>query len=357
MSWVRGLRAARARRALRRGAAPATRRTRRAVSWFEAVTERFGLAGRATLLRDGEAIVGPAARRARRRRRRGDARQHQRPPDARPRCFDAFRQPRDGRHRPRLHAVLARRRDSPGANVEGHDLYFTIGELIGTPGCPIPTGGIDWRPVRQPVVLDDWPVVERGRARTGSRRSRTGAGPFGPIEHDGRTYGLKVHEFRKFIELPRRSPQRLRDRARHPPRRRARTSRRCASTAGGSSTRATVAGDPDAFRAYVQGSGAEFSVAQGIYVETALRLVQRPHDPLPGLGQAGAGAGHGLQPHLPVGEGLVALQHPRRGGRRGRRHRRPLSASTAAAARRIAEEHFDAERVLARFCEQAGDPG
>ena len=56
------------------------------------------------------------------------------------------------------------RRGSPGANVEGHDLYFTIGELIGTPDCSIPTGGIEWRAVRPPVVLDDWPRCRR-RAR------------------------------------------------------------------------------------------------------------------------------------------------------------------------------------------------
>src|SRR5262249_36640309 len=43
--------------------------------------------------------------------------------------------------------------------VAGHDFYFTIGENIGSAECPIPTGGIRWRPVRQPVVLDDWPVT------------------------------------------------------------------------------------------------------------------------------------------------------------------------------------------------------
>src|SRR4051812_13502734 len=43
--------------------------------------------------------------------------------------------------------------------VAGHDFYFTIGENIGSPACPIPTGGIQWRPTRQPVVLDDWPMT------------------------------------------------------------------------------------------------------------------------------------------------------------------------------------------------------
>src|SRR5690349_19863630 len=31
------------------------------------------------------------------------------------------------------------------AMVAAHDVHFTLGENIGTPGCRIPTGGIDWR--------------------------------------------------------------------------------------------------------------------------------------------------------------------------------------------------------------------
>src|SRR5688572_12465172 len=46
-----------------------------------------------------------------------------------------------------------------GANLNGHDLYYTIGENIGSPDCPIPTTGIEWRPIRQPVVLEDWAVA------------------------------------------------------------------------------------------------------------------------------------------------------------------------------------------------------
>ena len=32
-----------------------------------------------------------------------------------------------------------------GARLAGHDFHFTIGENIGSPGCPIPTNGIKWR--------------------------------------------------------------------------------------------------------------------------------------------------------------------------------------------------------------------
>ena len=152
----------------------------------------------------------------------------------------------------------------PGANIEGHDLYFTIGELIGTPDCSIPTGGIEWHAVRPPVVLDDWPDPMPGSI--GSRRSRPGA------RRSGRSNTQD-----------------------------ARMASRCMSSAGSSSCPGrsgrpfeialdihpddhsdlnrlrehdwrivdprVAAGDPGGFRRYVQGSGAEFSVAQGVYVE------------------------------------------------------------------------------------------
>ena len=90
--------------------------------------------------------------------------------------------------------------------LEGYDSYFTVGENIGTPGCQIPTCGLQWR--RQPrfVVLDQWPVCGDGDP---NRFTTVGAwrGPYGPVEHDGRTFGLKVHEFRKVITLPRRAGQ------------------------------------------------------------------------------------------------------------------------------------------------------
>jgi len=93
-----------------------------------------------------------------------------------------------------------------GARLEGHDFYFTIGENIGTPACFIPTGRIPWRPIRQPVVLEDWPVSVEGRPDRFTTIA-SWRGPFGPIEHGGRTFGLKAHEFRKFLDLPQRAPR------------------------------------------------------------------------------------------------------------------------------------------------------
>src|SRR4051812_37083647 len=78
----------------------------------------------------------------------------------------------------------------------GYDHYLTVGENIGTPECTIPTCGLSWMTTRQPVVLEHWPAA--GRAPQG-RFTSIGAwrGPYASIEFDGRTYGLRAHEFRK----------------------------------------------------------------------------------------------------------------------------------------------------------------
>src|SRR3954452_8928474 len=46
-----------------------------------------------------------------------------------------------------------------GDALARHDQHVTIGENIGTVACPLPTGGFQWRPVRPPVVLDQWPLA------------------------------------------------------------------------------------------------------------------------------------------------------------------------------------------------------
>src|SRR5262249_12092203 len=114
-----------------------------------------------------------------------------------------------------------------------------------------------------------------------------------------------------------------------------------------------VAGDPAGFLRYVQESGAEFSVAQGIYVETNCgwfsdRSVRYLASGKPVLVQD-----TGFGRHLPVGEGLVAfgtldeaVEGAERIARDYDRHSR--------AARAIAEEHFDSDRVLGRLLQEVG---
>jgi hypothetical protein len=82
----------------------------------------------------------------------------------------------------------------------GHDAHVTIGLRIGEPDCPIPTGGISWITTPQPIALDYWPVTPR--VTDGPFTSvASWRGANGPVTFEGRTYGLRVHEFPKVRRL------------------------------------------------------------------------------------------------------------------------------------------------------------
>jgi hypothetical protein len=235
--------------------------------------------------------------------------------------------------------------------VAGHDDYYTIGENIGSPGCTIPTGGIRWRPIRQPIVLEDWPVV---RSEVADRFTTVAnwRGPFGPIEYQGHTFGLKVHEFRKFIELPRRAPYTFElalnlhaadDKDR----------RMLVDYGWRLANPHEAAADPSAFRGYVQKSSAEFSVAQGVYVETnsgwfSDRSVRYLASGKPVLVQD-----TGLAGRIPLGEGLHVFRTLDEAVENARRIVDGYDEECAAA-RRIAERCFDSDRVLGRLMDEVG---
>jgi hypothetical protein len=231
----------------------------------------------------------------------------------------------------------------------GHDLYFTIGENIGTPVCTVPTGDIPWRHTRQPVVLEHWPVVAGDRERFTSVGSWRGG--YGPIEFGGRTYSVKAHEFRKLVELPKAMSWTFElaldidpgDEAD------ARLLERC----GWHLVDPHTVGHPNSFRRYVQSSAAEFSVAQGIYVETCSGWFSDRTTRYLASGKPVLVQDTGFRAHLPVGEGLLAfrnLDEARAGA---------LSIADdydrhAAAAREIADAYFDSDRVLMQFIDDAG---
>ena len=102
---------------------------------------------------------------------------------------------------------------------------------------------------------------------------------------------------------------------------------------------------PDAFRDYVHGSGAEFSVAQGIYVETNSGWVSDRTAAYLAAGKPALVQETGVSRTLPTGEGLVTfstIEQAVAGAREiigdYERHSR--------AARALAEKFFDSDVVL-----------
>jgi hypothetical protein len=228
--------------------------------------------------------------------------------------------------------------------IPEHDVYFTIAENIGGSACPIPTCGIDWRPTRPPVVLAEWPRADGGFDRFTT--VATWRCPFGRIE----PYGLKHHEWRKFSGLPRLTGVPFEAALRIDGGDAA--DRNALDAQGWRLVDPAVVADPDGFRNYVRTSGAEFSVAQGIYVETQSGWFSDRSARYLASGRPVLVQDTGFASNLPVGEGLLAF--------------RTLDEAVAGAraivddydrhartARAVAEAHFDSDKVLGALLEDA----
>jgi hypothetical protein len=238
-----------------------------------------------------------------------------------------------------------------GSNLAGHDYYFTIGENIGTTGCPIPTCDLRWRRARQPVVLEQWPVAHQGDPGRFTTIA-SWRGPYGPVQFGGKTFGLKVHEWRKFIGLPQASPQRFEIALQiHP----ADAQDLQALLRHGwhiVDPMATVP-DPAAFRRYVQQSGAEFSVAQGIYVETESSWVSDRTVRYLASGKPALVQDTGFSRNYPTGQGLVPFR-TREEAVAGADSIMRNYESHCRAARSLAETYFDSDKVLRGIMEEVG---
>ena len=166
------------------------------------------------------------------------------------------------------------------------------------------------------------------------------------------TYGSRVHEFRKFFELPRLvdadfelaldiDPAEVDD-------------LRALDANGWRLVDPTaVAGTPGAYRSYIQGSKAEFSVAQNMYVATRSGWLSDRSLCYLASGKPVLAQDTGFSDNYPVGEGLLAfstLEEAAAGveeiERNYDRHSR--------AARALAEEYFDSEKVLRSLLTRLG---
>ena len=233
----------------------------------------------------------------------------------------------------------------------GHDAFVTVGRNIGRPECPIPTCGLDWITIPQPVVLEHWPVT----SGTGGAFTSIGAwrGPNGPVEYHGQTYGLRVHEFRRFAELPRRCPGEQFEMALdiHPDD--SADIRLLAGNGWSLVEPKTVAGDPWAYRWYIAASKAEFMVPKHMYVATNSGLLSDRSAYYLASGRPVLARDTGIRDLYPTGEGLLtfstldeAVAGVEEINRDYARHCR--------AARRIAEGYFDSDKVLAALLEKLG---
>ena len=175
-------------------------------------------------------------------------------------------------------------------------------------------------------------------------------GAYGPVTYQGKEYGLRPREFRKFAELPKRAGgcfELALDI--HPADERdidlLRTNGWMLVPAGQATS------DPCQYREYIRNSAAEVMIAKNMYVDTNSGWVSDRSICYLASGRPVLAQDTGLAGLLPTGEGLLtfttldeATEAVRAVRREPERHQR--------AARRLAEEYFDSTKVLGALAEK-----
>jgi hypothetical protein len=230
-----------------------------------------------------------------------------------------------------------------------HDVFFTFAENIGALDCLIPTGLFQWIPTRQPVVLDCFekatvPVGERRRVLTTVASWEPAEG--GPVVR-GITYRGKSAEFERFMDLPTRSPLplELAMSGKAPVDRLKAHGWQMVDAYG-------VSHDPWVYRDYLARSFGEWSVAKNAYVASRSGWFSCRTACYLALGVPAVVQETGFSKIIAAGEGLLPFGTPEEASQAmeillsaPKRH--------AEAARAIAAEYFDANKVLRQLIDRA----
>jgi len=229
--------------------------------------------------------------------------------------------------------------------LDGHTHYVTVGTGIGRPGCDVPTCGRTWITTLQPILLSAW-VASRADAAAPWTTVANWRG-YGSIRHLGRHFGQKAHSLRRYIEVPRRTDERLQlALAIHPDE----TDDLSALKGNGWELvdPAAVAATPDDYRGFIHASKAEFGVAKSGYVISRSGWFSDRSVCYLASGRPVLVEETGLQGTLQPGLGLVTFSTADEAVA-GIETISGDYARHSRAARELAESCFDSKRVLTRL--------
>lgn len=228
-----------------------------------------------------------------------------------------------------------------------HDVFFTFGENIGAPDCKVPPGPFDWIPTRQPIVLD---LFRDAAVPVGARRRvLTTVASWEPAEAgfvaDGTAYRGKSAEFDRLIDLPSHSPVPIELAMSGPA-----PADRLRKKGWGLLDAYEVSREPWVYRDYLANSLGEWSVAKNAYVASRSGWFSCRTACYLALGVPAVVQDTGFA--IPAGEGVLTFGTREEAADAIQRLARD-PARHAKAARAIAEEYFDSDKVLARLIDQA----
>jgi hypothetical protein len=227
-----------------------------------------------------------------------------------------------------------------------HTTFLSFGENIGLRRSAIPADGLPWQATRQPIVLDAWPVTlgpTKGKFTTVMQWDSYSA-----REHHGRRYGMKSDSFGPYLDLPERAGPvfELAVGSASAPRPLLR-SKGWAVRDALEPTR-----DPWTYQLYIQQSKAEFSVAKHGYVISRSGWFSERSAAYLASGRPVLIQDTGFSDWLPTGAGVIPFSTPEE-AQAGIEEINSRYEFHCRAARAIAEEYFDAGKVLPRLIQCA----
>lgn len=247
---------------------------------------------------------------------------------------------------PAFEQVLQLTDDFKKRRLAQHNVFFTLGENIPAGTARVPDDGVQWLATRQPVVLDCWPVSEGpadGRYTTVMLWDS-----YPPRELGEYRFGMKSESFEPYFDLPSQVPcdlelavggpavpkQRLRDH--------------------GWQVVDPLAPTADCwtYQEYLRNSKAEFTVAKHGYVASACGWFSERSAHYLASGRPVVTQDTGFGEWLPTGDGLLAFSSPAEAVE-GLKRIESDYRHHCTAARRLVEQCFDSDKVLARLVELA----
>jgi hypothetical protein len=238
-----------------------------------------------------------------------------------------------------------------GDPFPGYDKYFTNGFNLGLRDNETPTAGIKWGHLFHPVKTSLFPVLPsvKGAAFTSIMNWRAQM----PVEYNGRVYGQKDVEFLQFINLPAISPAPME-----------------IALGGGAGAKEVpvdmirehgwtvknsrkVTLNFDLYRGYFSQSRGEFRVCKNVFVAFRTGWFSDVSAAYLASGRPVVAQDTGFSDHLPVGKGLFAVNTPEEAAEAIKEIEGNYFVHSNAA-REIANEYLEAEKVMKTFMTKIG---
>jgi hypothetical protein len=234
--------------------------------------------------------------------------------------------------------------------LDAHTHFFTYGENVGGPGWIVPLCGIDWKPTRPPVVVEEWPAAG-GRPAECVTTIATWANKGKNNEFGGETYVWSKHvNFLKFLDVPRRAGGCFRM-AMLPPT--DAVEREVKGTGWQLTDPRPVSASMESYADFIASSRGEFTVAKDIYVRPNSGWFSDRSVCYLAAGRPVVTMRTGFSKFYPAGEGLFEYGDAEEAVAAFKEIDKDY-ARHSRAARRVVEEYFASGIVLPAMMRNAG---